>query len=503
MSKSFRLFIILTFVGLSIWSLWDSYIYFFKVSPQAREVIESGGMISATNTEMSDEFKKELVVASEAKKNAVQLGLDIRGGIYVVVKADFEKLAKQMGTNVEAVSDKIKMDALDRVFHKMQNRVDEFYQTAEVSIRKQGNDRLVIQIPGEKDTTRIKSLIQAQGVLQFMIVDEDAMQKISFNRETMDLIDTNLPAGTALFYEFKKNEENKYIKIAPLILQTNVLMTGEAIRDARAQPGQYGDIEVSFQLNLKGASTFSEITAANKGKRLAIVLDGKVMSAPKINDRIPSGNGQITGSFTQLEAKDLSLILRSGSLPVPTEIATEEVIGPTMGKEALGMSLRGLAVSLLVILVFMALRYRLSGVIASFALSLNGLFIFAVLIPLKYTMSLPGIAGLILTLGMAIDANVLINERVRDEIFREKRNIFEALERGYSRAFWTIFDAHVTGLISAFILAGLGEGPVRGFAFTLAWGLMISLFTSLFVTRYLVDLCVDLRIIRRYTPFVV
>jgi preprotein translocase subunit SecD len=507
MSNSFRFFIIATMLGFAAWFLWPSYAYYFGVSDEARRVVESGGLANASMSNATDAFKAEVERAGKAKNGAVALGLDIRGGINIVLEADFDKYAADTGKKPEEIDEKMKIGELERVIMKIQNRIDE-YGLSEVSIRKLGFNRIIIQIPGERDTSRIKSIIDSKGQLEFRMVDEEASRTINFNRETGELLtNTNVgafpPEGTELFWSYHKGEGSRYVRTSPVLLKTNVHMTGERIKDARPSQGQYGDIVVSFQLDGEGGRVFGELTGANKGKRLAIVLDGKVMSSPNINEKIGGGSGQITGSFSHDEAKDLALILRSGSLPVPVGLISEEVIGPTMGWESLTMSLKALMFSLMAITLFMAIRYRLKGLIAAIALGLNALLIFAILAPLKFTVSLPGIAGLILTLGMAIDANVLINERIRDELFKEGRNIFEAIERGYSRAFWTIFDSHVTGLISAFILANMGEGPVRGFAFTLAIGLIVSLFTSLFVTRFLVDLCVKLGIIRRYSAWVV
>ncbi|MBN8215879.1 MAG: protein translocase subunit SecD [Spirochaetes bacterium] len=503
MSNSFRFFIIALMLGFAAWFLWPSYVYYFGVSDEARRVVESGGLANASLSNATDAFKAEVERAGKSKAGAVALGLDIRGGINIVLEADFDKYAVDSGRKPGDIDEKMKLGELERVIMKIQNRIDE-YGLSEVSIRKLGFNRIVIQIPGERDTGRIKSIIDSKGQLEFRMVDEDATRTLDYNRETGEL-KTNgaFPPGTELFWSYHKGDRAHYVRTAPVLLKTNIDMSGEHIKDARPGQGQYGDIVVSFQLDGEGGRIFGELTGANKGKRLAIVLDQKVMSSPNINERIGGGSGQITGSFTHEEAKDLALILRSGSLPVSVKLISEEVIGPTMGWESLTLSVKALMMSLLAITLFMALRYRLKGIIAAIALGLNAILIFAILAPLKFTVSLPGIAGLILTLGMAIDANVLINERIRDEIFKEGRNIFEAIERGYSRAFWTIFDSHVTGLISAFILANMGEGPVRGFAFTLAIGLIVSLFTSLFVTRFLVDLCIKMGIIRRYSAWVV
>lgn len=503
MSPGVRFFIIAAFLGLSVYFLYPSFTYYFNTSEEIRNLVESGGKSPAGDTNLSDAQKAEVERAANAKKRAVALGLDIRGGINVLLEADFEKMASDSGKKIEEITDLQKLDALDRVIHKVQSRINEF-GLSETSIRKFGKSRIVIQIPGERDPSRILKVIQTSGKLEFRLVDEDATKNLRFNRETLEVDDTNaIPKDGGLYYLYKKNDLAQEVRAQPLILRTNVIMTGERMKDARVSFGEYNDTVVAFTLDLKGAAIFSEVTGNNKGTRLAIVLDGKVMSAPNINERIPSGSGQISGSFTPAEAKDLSLILRSGSLPVPVKIISEEVIGPSMGRESLALSIKALLYSILAIGIFMMLRYRLSGTFASVALILNAFIIFAILAPLHFTVTLPGIAGLILTLGMAVDANVLINERIRDELFKEKRTIFEAIERGYSRAFWTIFDSHVTGLISAFILSNFGEGPVKGFAVTLFIGIVVSLFTSLFVTRFLVDLSIRLGIIKRYTPFVV
>ncbi len=314
MSAGVRFFIIAVFVGLAVYFLYPTYVYYFGTTAEAREVAESGGISRDGTTNYSETLKAEVDKAVKAKKGAVSLGLDIRGGINVLLEADFEKMARDTGKKPDEITDQQKVESLERVIHKVQSRINE-YGLSETSIRKFGKNRIVIQIPGEKDTSRIKNILITSGKLEFRLVDEEATKNLQFNRQTLEVTDSNFPPGTGLFYLSKKNELLRYVRTEPILLKTNVVMSGERIKDARVAFGEYNDTVVSFSLDMKGAGIFSEVTGNNKGTRLAIVLDGQVMSAPNINERIPSGSGQISGSFTPEEAKDLSLILRSGSLP--------------------------------------------------------------------------------------------------------------------------------------------------------------------------------------------
>jgi preprotein translocase subunit SecD len=251
--------------------------------------------------------------------------------------------------------------------------------------------------------------------------------------------------------------------------------------------GQYGEPVVGFKLSPAGGRKFAEITGDNVNRSLAIVLDDKVYSAPVIKSRISGGEGVIEGNFTIDTSRDLALILRAGALPAPVKIVNKQIIAPSMGADAVKKGMTSMFIGAILVLIFMMIYYGVSGIIADFALALNVIFIFGVLAALDATLTLPGIAGITLTLGMAVDSNILILERIREEL-RTGKTIRAAIDAGYNRALWTIIDSHVTSLITAAILFQFGTGPIRGFAVTMFWGITISLFTAFFVTKSVFDL---------------
>src|SRR6185503_3035791 len=249
------------------------------------------------------------------------------------------------------------------------------------------------------------------------------------------------------------------------------------------RPGAPG---VSFTLTSRGGTTFADVTGANVGRRLAIVLDNRVQSAPNIHERIPRGQGSITGSFTEEEAQNLAIVLRSGALPAPVHVVEERTVGPSLGQDSIQKGLKAGAVGAALVILFMVVYYRLSGLVAVVALVLNILGLLACMAGFHATLTLPGIAGIVLTIGMAVDANVLVFERIREEL-RNKKTVLAAIDLGYSRAFRTIVDAHVTTLLSALALMWFGSGPIRGFAVTLSIGLIINMITAVGVSKMVFD----------------
>jgi preprotein translocase subunit SecD len=276
-------------------------------------------------------------------------------------------------------------------------------------------------------------------------------------------------------------------KKAPFLLKRRTLITGEYLTDARVQiDSQYNEPYVSLSFNARGARLFEKITGDNIEKRLAIVLDNNVYSAPVIRDRIPGGRAQITGRFTMDEAKDLAIVLRAGALPAPVKILEERTVGPSLGKDSIEKGFKSMIIGGLIVILFMIIYYGLSGIIADLALLLNILFILSGLAFFGATLTLPGIAGMILTIGMAVDANVLIFERIREEL-RLGKPPRAAIEGGYGKALVTILDANVTTFIAALVLFQFGTGPIRGFAVTLSIGIVASFFTAVFITRIVFD----------------
>jgi len=264
-------------------------------------------------------------------------------------------------------------------------------------------------------------------------------------------------------------------------------MSGDALESAKVQIGdRFGEPHVSIKFNAQGATEFERITGENVKKRLAIVLDGTVHSAPVIQEKISGGEAQITGSFTMEEASDLAIVLRAGALPAPVTILEERTVGPSLGQDSIDKGTWASVVAGILVLLFMIAYYKASGMVADIALAMNMLLLLGVMVAFKATLTLPGIAGIVLTIGMAVDANVLIHERIKEEL-RLGKTPRVAIEAGYQKAFLTIFDSNVTTLVAALFLFGFGTGPVKGFAVTLTIGILVSMFTAVFVTRIIFD----------------
>lgn len=366
--------------------------------------------------------------------------------------------------------------AADQALETIRNRVDQF-GVSEPDIMPQEGDRILIQLPGIKDPKRAIDLIGKTALLEFKLVDEE--------HSVEEALKGNLPPGTEIHYQVSVDPSTGRKATVPYLLKATPL-TGEYITDARVQIDQYNEPYVSLSFDSRGARIFERITGENIKKRLAIVLDGKVNSAPVIQDKISGGKAQITGRFTTDEAKDLAIVLRAGALPAPVKVLEERTVGPSLGRDSIEMGFKSMIIGGLLVIFFMALYYRLSGVIADLVLFLNIFLIMAGLAFFGATLTLPGIAGIVLTIGMAVDANVLIFERIREES-RLGKTSRAAVEAGFARAVVTIIDANITTLIAALVLFQFGTGPVRGFAVTLSIGILTSLFTAIFVSRIIFD----------------
>ena len=387
----------------------------------------------------------------------IALGLDLQGGMHLILKVDTTKLPKEA-----------RAGASERALEVVRNRIDQF-GVKEPSIHRQGQDEIVVQLPGVTDRERALGIVQQVAHLEFRLVSDDPAR-------LKQAQEGQVPEG----YELLKDAERK-----PYLLEKEVPLTGEGLADARVDYGQFGSPEVSFTLTPNGAKAFSQLTGANIGRRLGIVLDGKVKSAPVIQSQI-TDQGRITGRFTQQEAADLALVLRTGALPAPLYVEEERTIGPLLGSDSIRTGLRAVVIGLVAVFIFMVVYYLLAGLIACVALALNGLLILGGLGMLHSTLTLPGIAGIVLTLGMAVDANVLIYERMREEL-KLGRSMRQVIANGYDRAFSAIFDSNLTTLISSFLLFQFGTGPIRGFAVTTSIGLIASLFTAIVVTRVIFE----------------
>ncbi len=491
------------------------------------------------------------------RSNAIALGLDLQGGMHLVLQVDKTKL-----------SEKEASDAQERALEVIRSRVDQFGVT-EPSIQPQGSDRIIVQLPGIQEIERAKELIGQTALLEFKLVQpvstlQEALTKIDESlalKKSKEAADTtataaaatddtsgidSLLAGATEAEEDEKRPFSRYLGFAdqsaqanPLVLAENVPavnalladpgvqrllppgtafawaretttiegqayrglyllkksaeLTGAAIQNAIVRIGLDRDNPnapgVELTLNRSGRIRFAKVTGENIGRRLAIVLDGEVHTAPNIIDRIPSGVASITGSFTDAEAKVLAIVLRAGALPAPIEILEERSVGPSLGKDSIDAGVKACWIGFLFIVAFFLFYYRLTGVIANIALFLNLVILLASMVLIDATLTLPGIAGIVLTLGMAVDANVLIGERVREEL-RLNKTMRSAVEAGYNRALTTIIDTNVTTVLTTMFLLFYGTASIKGFAVTLIIGLTISMFTAVFVTRILMDVMI-------------
>jgi preprotein translocase subunit SecD len=356
--------------------------------------------------------------------------------------------------------------AIQQSIEIVRRRIDET-GVADPQIARQGQDRIVVQLPGVSDPERIKQLLGKTAKMTFHLLDENA----NVNAPTP-------PPGI----EFLPMQDNPQVKLA---IRKRVEVDGGNLTDARAgQNPQTGEWVVDFTFDSAGARRFGDVTRANVGKPFAIVLDNKVISAPVIREPILGGRGQISGHFDARSATDLALLLRAGALPAPLTVVEERTVGPELGADSIRAGAISLAVGFLLVIVFMAAFYGLFGWIANLALVINLLLMLGILSLLQATLTLPGMAGILLTLGMAVDANILINERIREET-RNGRTPIAAMETGFKRAFGTILDSNVTALLAHVMLFIFGTGPVRGFAVTITVGIVTSLFTATMLARLL------------------
>ena len=462
--------------------------------------VDAAKAVESAVSRMSNDIKETLmknkvrfnVIEGTKKIDTISFGLPDGAS-----KSAFEKVIKDNYPDLEAVSseiregreivalkiknkraEEIKKMAIEQSLETIRNRVDQFGIT-EPEIIPEGKDRIVIQLPGIKDAERAKNLIGKTALLEFKLVDEE--------HSLDDALRGNVPDGSIIANENRLDKQSGRRTNIPILLKNKTLLTGGYLESAQVKIGdRFGEPYVGIKFDAQGAKDFDRITGENVKKRLAIVLDGIVHSAPVIQERISGGEAQITGSFTMDEAKDLAIVLRAGALPAPVHILEERTVGPSLGQDSIDKGIWSAVIGGILVAIFMVVYYRLSGLVANIALILNMIILLGVLAAFKATLTLPGIAGIVLIIGMSVDANVLIFERVREEL-RGGKTPRAAIETGYSKAFMTIFDTNVNALIASLFLFGFGTGPVKGFAVTLSIGIVASLFTAVFVTRIIFD----------------
>lgn len=427
----------------------------------ARSDMRKAGIAYSNLSKTANGIQFKLLNPSKDQEAAYKIARDLHDRAAVDVSGD--------GTVVlrldEASLNDIKTQIINQSIEIVRRRVDES-GTKEPVIQRQGVDRIVVQLPGVSDPGHIKELIGKTAKMGFHLVDMDA---------------TSGEAGPGSMKLPMRDEEARG-QFA--VVKKRIMVTGEMLTDAQPSFDQQGPV-VSFRFDSVGSKRFCEVTRDNVGRPFAIVLDNEVISAPVIRDAICGGSGQISGNFSVKEATDLALLLRAGALPAPLTVVEERTVGPTLGSDSVSAGKVAAAVAFVAVIALMAASYGLFGIFADIALVLNLVFIFAILSILQATLTLPGIAGIILTIGIAVDANVLIYERIREEL-RQGRSIMSSIDAGYRLAWNTIVDSNLTTLIVAVILFSFGSGPIKGFAVAMCIGIVTSMFSAIMMTRLMV-----------------
>lgn len=429
----------------------------------------------------------EISPSSQEIANAVKDGYpvleSVSGGQTLVLKIADKEAAR------------IKDSAVDQALETIRNRIDQF-GVSEPTIHRQGENEIVVQLPGVKDPRRAIELVGKTAQLEFKLVDDESPIAAQLpqavqpgdEEKVLGQFADKIPAEDEILFEKKVNRETGAAVKMPVLLKKQAALTGNLLSEAKVSlDTRFSEPYVSISFNTEGAKLFDEVTGANVKKRLAIILDNTIYSAPVIQERISGGNAQITGSFSMEEAKDLSIVLKAGALPAPLKMLQNVTVGPSLGEDSIRAGMRAGIIGTIAVVIFMIVYYRFSGVVADFALLLNIILLFGAMASLNATLTLPGIAGVILAVGMAVDSNVLMFERIRDEL-RTGKTPRSAVDSGYHKAFWTIFDSHVTTLITAAVLFQFGTGPIKGFAVTLSLGVIINLYTALIGTKTVFDL---------------
>ncbi len=446
---------------------------------------------------VEESYRVEIMNAKNLSGRVLNLGLDLRGGMSVLLDADttlFEEKNGRAPTEEELTA--LLLEDID----VLSMRIDQFGVT-EPDIRLQGKDQILIEIPGEADPERVNSFLRSSGSLSFHLVDDSLTNKVNaeYKKNPSSFIDDDgrlisvdyIPQGkTLLGYYVQDDYGIEYMK-SLVVIYDEVALDGSHIENAKVSEGSTNNVSnispsINFNLDAEGGNIFYAFTSAHKGDSLAVVMDDKVKSVATINSAIRD-SVSLTGAFTQEEAQSLAVVLRTSSLPIELKVASQSAIGATLGDDSVKIALKALLAGVLLVIIFMVAYYGLSGLIADFALLMNLFMMIALLSALNFTLTLASIAGIVLTLGMAIDANVIIYERMKEEKATGKSG-YEVVKAGFARAFWTIMDSNVTTIIAAVVLIVLGTSAVKGFAVTLAVGIGCSLFTSLLLSHLIFDI---------------
>ena len=446
-------------------------------------------------------YRDEILKAKKYYDNSVKLGLDLSGGMNVIVKADLDAALESQGDTVAADSAaEFKKEAMANAIENLTSRIDKFGLTSPV-IRQQGDDRIYIEIPGAAQADAINTLIMGKGILNFRLSDMTATESFktyysqhpasTFNAAG-ELMDSSIiPEDCEVFGVYEKDSYGLDERVDWLVVKKEIALDGKHVQSAEVRSDQYtGQPQVCFNLDAEGTTIFGEFTAAHVNDYLAIVSDNKVKSNACIQDAINTGAVQLTGAFSQEEANNIKKVLQTAWLNVPLSVESQQVIGASLGDEAIHQGIMAIILGLSLILVFMFIFYKKSGLNAVVAQILNLFMMFSILSAFKLTLTRSSIAGMILTIGMAVDANVLVFERIKEEL-RNGKSRPVAISMGFDNAFWAIMDSNITTFIAAIFLSWLGTGAIQGFAVSLAIGVVSSVFTALFVSRLIFDFDTD------------
>jgi protein-export membrane protein SecD len=439
-----------------------------KIQFRDLTVAPSKDAISVRAVDPAQTEQARALLAKLVQPSGLDFGLGNSAPEYDVVANDNGLITMSLS---RAGREELRQRTMEQSLEVVRRRVDPT-GAKEASFTRQGADRILLQVPGVSDTAELERILKTVAKLTFHMVDDSVSAE--------DIKAGRIPPGDKLLYE--KDTRGGQVRQFPVVIKEQAIITGDKLEKAQATFDENQQPVVAFVFNAQGARVFADVTRDNVGRRFAAVLDNEVITAPRINGMIPGGRGQIEGNFTVEETQNLSVLLNAGALPVPLKIEEKRMVGPELGADAIRAGWMSAVGGLILVAGFMLLQYRLFGVFANVALLMNLVLLLAAMTLFRATLTLPGVAGFVLTMGMAVDANVLIYERIKEEV-RNGRTIMSAIDSGFARAMATIIDANATHLLAGLILLSLGSGPIGGFAVALTLGIISSFFTSIFVTR--------------------
>jgi preprotein translocase subunit SecD len=489
------------------WLVKEAKKEYKAIGVKAPKNITMKDVLAAYSTEQSfatviqAHYRDEILKAKKYYQNSVKLGLDLSGGMNIIVRADLNAAVAAQGESINSENvAQFKKEAMANAIENLSSRIDRFGLTSPV-IRQQGEDRIYIEIPGAAQADTINTLIMGKGVLNFRLVDTQAtnafnayyyQNPITTFNAAGELMDSSIiPEDCEVFGEYVKDEYDLDERTGWVVVKKEIALDGSHIKSAEVRADQFtNQPEVCFNLDTDGAVLFGEFTQAHIGENLAIVSDNKIKSNARIQSAITGGGVSLSGGFSTEEAQNIQKVLQTAWLNVPLEVESQQVIGASLGDQSIKQGVFAIILGLGLILVFMLIFYKASGINAVIAQILNLYIMFAILSGFNLTLTLSSIAGMILTIGMAVDANVLVFERIKEEL-RQGKSRAVAISMGFDNAFWAIMDSNITTFIAAIFLSQLGTGAIQGFAVSLAIGVVSSVFTALFVSRLIFDFYTD------------